>query len=424
MGIWTRRGLVLQGGLGGAAVGLASPTRAGEATWREERIYVCAPCGCAMDGLEFEAPGKCPACGMTLVEKPAGGGDDSADWLPPQLEAAVLHPPTAFPAGGRLHLVYELHLRNHGRSGLAIRGIEAHDPDRPQDRPLAVISGRDLAAVLLPTGRRALVAAGADARLLPEGGSAVAFLAFTVDAGRPAPERVSHRILLEHATVDGPTVPASSTELRTFAPPVKGRDWIADGGPTQPSHHRFGLLVIDGEPCVGRRHAIDWKREVAGATFSGDPADPRSYRCYGEPVTAVDDAVVVLATDGFPDNTPRTAAGFSPALPLSLTTIAGNAIVLDLGGGQYAHYAHLKPGSVRIRPGDRVRRGQILGQIGNSGDSREPHLHFHVSDGPSILGSEGLPYVLKEFVSHTNEGPERRRRELPLGDRRIDFPDA
>lgn len=423
MSIWTRRGLVIQAGLGAAAagVGVSAPVFADERIPQQARGWVCAPCGCAMNGLVFDAPGECPACGMTLVANSEDGEGESPDWLPPQLEVAVLHQPTAFPAERRLHLVYEVHLRNHGRSGLPIRAIEVHDPDRPEGGSLAVVSGRDLAGVLVPLGRQALAARGGESRLLPEGGGAVAYLSYSFEPGRAAPERVSHRILLEGATVAGPTVDTSSTELKRLGPPVGGQGWMADGGPARPSHHRFGLIVFNGAPCLARRYAIDWKRQLEGATFSGDPADPRSYHCYDHPVTAVVDAVVALAADGFPDNVPRTSAGFSPAMPVSLDTSPGNMVVLDLGGGQFAHYAHLKPGSIRVRSGDRVRRGQVLGHIGNSGDSREPHLHFHVSNGSEILTSEGLPYVLDEFWAHTAHGREHRRGELPLGGARIDF---
>lgn len=422
MSIWTRRGLVIQAGLGAAAggVGVSAPVLADERMPHQARGWVCAPCGCAMNGLVFDAPGECPACGMTLVAN-SEDEDGSPDWLPPQLEVAVLHQPAAFPAERRLHLVYEVHLRNHGRSGLPIRAIEVHNPDRLELGSLALVSGRDLAGLLVPLGRRALAIGGSESRVLPGGGSAVAFLSYSLEAGRPAPERVSHRILLEEGTVPGPTVGATSTELKRLLSPVGGPGWVADGGPAKPSHHRFGLIVFNGAPCLARRYAIDWKRQLEGATFSGDPADPRSYHCYDHPVMAVADAVVAIAADGFPDNVPRTSAGFSPAIPVTLDTSAGNMIVLDLGGGQYAHYAHLKPGSIRVRSGDRVRRGQILGHIGNSGDSREPHLHFHVSNGPEILTSEGVPYVLDEFWAHTAQGREHRRGELPLGGARIDF---
>ena len=63
----------------------------------------------------------------------------------------------------------------------------------------------------------------------------------------------------------------------------------------------------------------------------------------------------------------------------------------------YAFYAHLQPGSLKVKLGDKVRRGQVVGLVGNSGNSTEPHLHFHVSDANSPLGCEGLPYALDAF---------------------------
>jgi murein DD-endopeptidase MepM/ murein hydrolase activator NlpD len=138
-------------------------------------------------------------------------------------------------------------------------------------------------------------------------------------------------------------------------------------------HHRPGLFVAGGLAQISRRYAIDWKQRINGHLQSGDPLDVRTYHAYAQPVFAVADAVVVQAQDGMPDNTPRTAAGFAPALPLSMETLAGNYVVLDLGEGQYAHYAHLQPGGVNVKTGERVRRGQALARIGNSGDARWPH---------------------------------------------------
>jgi murein DD-endopeptidase MepM/ murein hydrolase activator NlpD len=71
--------------------------------------------------------------------------------------------------------------------------------------------------------------------------------------------------------------------------------------------------------------------------------------------------------------------------------ILGNHVVLDLGGGVYAALAHLRRGSVLVRPGDRVAAGQPLAACGNSGNSTEPHLHFQLQDHPSVLLAAGLP---------------------------------
>jgi len=133
-------------------------------------------------------------------------------------------------------------------------------------------------------------------------------------------------------------------------------------------------------------------------------------------------------------------------LPTNLTIeqADGNHVVLDLGDGRYALYAHFKPGSVRVKAGDRVSRGQVLGEVGTSGNSSEPHLHFHVMDGPSALASNGLPYRLRSFSATSRgvstaafdqaivdgrpiateavAGAARRERALPLDLWIVDFP--
>jgi murein DD-endopeptidase MepM/ murein hydrolase activator NlpD len=82
---------------------------------------------------------------------------------------------------------------------------------------------------------------------------------------------------------------------------------------------------------------------------------------------------------------------------LSIDEADGNFVILDIGGGAYALYAHMQPGSVRVSSGDRVRRGDQIGNVGNSGNSQAPHLHFHVMDAPSALASNGIPYMFDAF---------------------------
>jgi murein DD-endopeptidase MepM/ murein hydrolase activator NlpD len=76
----------------------------------------------------------------------------------------------------------------------------------------------------------------------------------------------------------------------------------------------------------------------------------------------------------------------------------GNVVVLELEPGRFATYAHLAPGSLQVKEGERVTRGQSLGNVGNSGNSLGPHLHFHVSDRPEPLAGEGLPFALDSFT--------------------------
>ena len=160
-----------------------------------------------------------------------------------------------------------------------------------------------------------------------------------------------------------------------------------------------------------QRYAIDWVQvDARGSSYTGDVRRNSSFYAYGEDLLASADGVVTAIGDGIPDNIP----GQEPVVPITLETITGNYVLLQLSGNRYALYAHLQPGSLRVRQGDRVTKGTVLGLVGNSGNSTEPHLHFHLCDANATLACEGLPYVYDHFS--TTAGPKQF--ELP-GDRVI-----
>jgi murein DD-endopeptidase MepM/ murein hydrolase activator NlpD len=80
-----------------------------------------------------------------------------------------------------------------------------------------------------------------------------------------------------------------------------------------------------------------------------------------------------------------------------MATIGGNYVIEDIGHGAYAFYAHLKPGSLKVNVGASVKRGQVMASLGNTGNSSEPHLHFHVIDKPFPLAGRGIPYAFDQF---------------------------
>jgi len=104
---------------------------------------------------------------------------------------------------------------------------------------------------------------------------------------------------------------------------------------------------------------------------------------------------VVSTRENLPENRPLMEP---PGDTFTPQTTLGNNVVLALGGGRYALYAHLQGGSVRVRAGQRVRSGQVLGPVGNSGQSGGAHLHFQLSDGPDPVASNGLPYTFGRFL--------------------------
>lgn len=341
-----------------------------------------------------------------------------APFPPVQLEVRTPVPPTAFAAGDSMLLIYELWLQNFSDQPLPLRGIEVLDASRKTDGAVVSLSDAQLKSAMTLAGGDELD----EASTLAAGRLAVAFVCIAFARNEVPPERLVHRVLLDGATVEGPVVATGTNRLKVLAPPLSGSDWVAVSGLSAGAHHRSGLFVAGGLAQISRRYAVDWKRRRDGAYFSGEPRDVNSYHAYGADVLAVADATVVQVRDGLPDNIPRTAAGFETAVPVTMETLAGNSVVLDLGNGQYAYYAHLKPGSVRIRQGARVRKGEVIATVGNSGDSREPHLHFQVTNGPDILASEGLPYVIDRFRAQPADGPwQQRSNEFPLGNMKIDF---
>jgi murein DD-endopeptidase MepM/ murein hydrolase activator NlpD len=111
-------------------------------------------------------------------------------------------------------------------------------------------------------------------------------------------------------------------------------------------------------------------------------------------VLAVADAGVSAAVDGRPDADRSGKAREA----ISRENAAGNYIALDLGSGRFAFYEHLQQGSIGVKAGDRVKRGQVIARVGSSGSvSAGPHLHFHVADADSPLGAEGMPFVFRRF---------------------------
>ena len=150
--------------------------------------------------------------------------------------------------------------------------------------------------------------------------------------------------------------------------PLEG-EWamIAGGRSTLLSHHY-------AHPHV--RDALDFARLVDGQAFVGDPEHHASWHSFGQPVLAAADGTVVSVRDDLAEQ------------PVGeLGQGAGNAIVLDIGGGRYVVFMHLQQGSTLVRPGQSVTRGQRIAAVGNTGESLSPHLHVQIQDRPS-LGSD------------------------------------
>ena len=151
----------------------------------------------------------------------------------------------------------------------------------------------------------------------------------------------------------------------------------------------MALNPINGQLWAAERYAIDYLQlEADGRLFTGDSTKLESFPYFGADIHAVADGPVVSVVDGLPEQVPGTGP-----TGLKLDQYPGNHIVQDLGNGNYALYAHIKTGTVEVKPGDRLTTGQVIGAVGDTGNSDAPHLHFHVMSMPDPLRSDGLPFV-------------------------------
>lgn len=326
------------------------------------------------------------------------------------IDVLVPAPPIPFRgAGGQSHLIYELHITNFSASEQNLTRIEVIG----EGGPLAALEGKDLADSLMRPGIKT-----DDPRKIGAGLRAVAFLMVPLPDGR-APEMLHHKLTVNGTTVDvAPVTPRAARPI-VISAPLRGSDWLAANGPANSSPHRRALIPVDGRAVIAQRFAIDWVQlKTPNSTFTGDPKDNRNYKAYGSEVLAVADGSVVAIKDGIPENVPGEN---SRAVPITMETVAGNHIILDLGGGNYCMYAHLQPGSLKVKPGDKVKRGQMLGLLGNSGNSTEPHLHFQVMDGPWPLGAEGLPYLIASFELLEGRNAGKKENALPMQNMKVKF---
>jgi peptidase M23-like protein len=335
---------------------------------------------------------------VAIVTAPASTALAQAAQIPASIEFRVPKPPTVAAGDSGAFLSYELHITNLVPGPVTLKRVEVLDA-ADSARVLLSLSDSALQRVLTRPGVNVLPS---ERTLMAGGTRANVFLWVPLPRGmRPA--SVRHRLTMQRGDsaafeLVGWGVPVEQQAARIQAP-LRG-EWLAANGPSNLSGHRRTALALNGTIAIGQRFAIDFLQvDSAGRTFNGDSTNNKSYFAYGKEMYAVGDGIVVATKDSIPENSPRSPV--ARAVPINLITVGGNHIVIDLGGGRYAFYAHVQPGSLRVRTGDRVRRGQVLGLVGNSGNSTEPHLHFHLVDGvargTSTLGAEGIPYELASF---------------------------
>jgi hypothetical protein len=195
-------------------------------------------------------------------------------------------------------------------------------------------------------------------------------------------------------------------DVTVIGRPLAGDGWVAANGCCATDGvHRQTVLPVNGALHAAQRFAIDWMRlDHQGRLVNGDPSDVHSYVGYGADILAVAGGTVVSTLNTLDDQVPGQLPDPST---ITLQNILGNHVVVRHRDGRYATYAHMQKGSVTVGVGDRVQPGQTLGKVGNTGNTSAPHLHVQITDGGSVLGSSGVPFVFDRFKLQGQVDPQR-----------------
>jgi hypothetical protein len=261
---------------------------------------------------------------------------------------------------------------------------------------LQTLDSSAVASRLQPLGKRE------SAATLASGGQALLFINLVLPVGAVVPDKLSHRVSIrvtaappdhQQMSEDGGIITVDRRSIVVVAPPLRGERYVSADSCCDATRHTRAALPVNGRVWVAQRYAVDWERmDENGRIYEGPQEKLESYAIFGQPVLAVADGRVVSAVDGLPEQTP---GKFPTNLPLDEAD--GNSVIVDIGNQRYTLYAHMQPGSLKVRTGDMVKTGQAIGLVGDSGNSIVPHLHFQVTDGPSSLSSNGLPYEIRRF---------------------------
>jgi len=293
---------------------------------------------------------------------------------------------------GRTHLVYELWMTNASSANVTVESVQVIGDGTVLDTlDTAAIAGR-----LQPIGQRESVGT------LAKSTQALLFVHVVLPQNAAIPQRLQHRVSLraeaappghQELTEEGGAINVDMQPVVLVGPPLRGAGYVSADSCCDATRHTRAALPVDGRVWIAQRYAVDWEKvDAQDRIYSGPREKLESYAIFGQPVLAVAHARVVHVINDAPEQTP----GKYPT-NISVADADGNSVILELGNGCFVLYAHMQPGSVRVHVGDMVEPGQVIGLVGNTGNSLVPHLHFQVMQGGSSLAANGLPYAIRSF---------------------------
>ncbi len=329
---------------------------------------------------------------------------------------------------------YELFLTNFSTDTVILKSVDILDADNISVN-LMSIKEADLKHRFFPVRINKKYTASI---LLP-GGSGVVYIELRIQEKEL--KKIAHRFTMkfsdqedaEEVVIHTEGVQSYMNAELVLGAPVKEGIWTAVNEPDWERGHRRVLYTQNGKARIPGRYAIDFiKIDAKGLYANGDENIIENWLGYGADVVAVADGEIASIRTDFTES--RTIADH-PDYNADMAT--GNYISLKIGPNQFAFYEHLKPNSIKVKVGQKVKKGEIIAALGFTGQSSGPHLHFHVADTNSPLGAEGIPFIFEQFEflgsyrnfedfgkttwSSKDIGQTSRKKERPMSNAVIKF---
>ncbi len=334
-------------------------------------------------------------------------------YFPGQVTIDVQQAPTPLKALNKYYLVYELNLTNFQKKPITLVSLTI----TPNKGETFQFSGKKLADITYGIGYKN---PENEPLVFQPGIAKMIYLFLPIENETMIPTWMTHKIKFKmdkdvlnfRQDVTSDPMYLSKDKSIIVSAPLQGDNWLAGNGASNTSAHRITHLVFHGHDYFAQRYAIDFVQiGKNGITHSGDRTNNKNYYAYGKDVLSVAAGRVVEVKDNIPENIPQSD---KLAVTLSEETIGGNHVIVDIGHGKYAFYGHMIPHSIHVKVGDAVTRGQVLGKLGNSGNSSEPHLHFHIVDRPNPLGGNGLAYGFDHFAVRDAKSVSDKTEEIHM----------
>jgi len=313
------------------------------------------------------------------------------------IQAEVSYLSSPIHVNNTTQLNYELNILNNYRIPLSLKKVEIFDLQN-NDIPITEFDSLFIEKNFERPGGNNLD----DLKLISGNEYGVLHINLVFDKNKSVPEQIFHKLYFERLNKKNETIVhpmevaivnvPKPTELLLGLPFNKKGKWLYGA-----DSHKGSRFITEGKATYPQRFAMDWVFiGNNGLLAKDDIKKNKNWSTYGVELTSVADGKVVDIKDGIIENEPLSE---DMAVRITKETIGGNYIIIDIGNNIHALYGHLIPNSLKVSIGDKVKKGQVLGLLGNSGNSDAPHLHFHLeSKSNAFLGGEGIPYLITEFT--------------------------